>query len=92
MLNHVVLLRFDDQADAIEAANRLNAMAGRIPGLVSVSAGADTTDGPWHIGLVTVFSDGDAMAAYQKDHVHTEVAEWLKPRIKDRAVVDFLTS
>lgn len=91
MLTHVVLFRLEDQADAAEAADRLNAMAGRIDRLVSISAGEDTTDGPWHCALVTVFTDGDALAAYQDDPVHTEVTAWLKPRIKDRAVVDFIS-
>lgn len=91
MLTHVVFMTFTDESDTTEAVERLAAMAGRIPGLTDISVGADTTDGPYHLGLVTVFEDADALADYGTHPVHVEVVSWLRPRLADRAVVDFAT-
>ncbi len=88
-MTHLVLFTLTDPADAAEAARRLNSMAGRIDGLEHVEAGADVSGLGWHVGLVTRFRDRDAMVAYQSDPVHVEVVSWLKPRIADRAVVDY---
>lgn len=88
-LTHIVLFTLTDGDDAPEAAARLNAMAGRIDGLDHVEAGVDESGSGWHVALTTRFRDREAMAAYGSDPVHVEVVEWLRPRIADRAVVDY---
>lgn len=89
MITHIVLIGLQDPADAQECADRLQAMTGRIDGLLSVRAGVDFSGTGYHVALVTELRDRDALAAYAAHPVHLEVIEWIKPRVASRALVDF---
>ncbi|MFT5223581.1 MAG: hypothetical protein ACI867_001903 [Glaciecola sp.] len=89
MITHLVLLALKDPADAQECADRLNAMAGKIDGLVHIHAGVDFSGNGFHIGLATGMRDRAALEAYASDPVHLEVLSWIKPRVANRALVDF---
>lgn len=92
MLTHAVLFRLTDPADAAEAVARLRALAGRIPTLVSVSAGTNVNTSPAKadVLLVTTHADQAGLDAYQVHPVHKELLGWIGPRIADRVVVDSL--
>jgi heme-degrading monooxygenase HmoA len=90
MTTHVVLFRFHEPADAEEAAHRLGAMAGRIPGLTGVRVGMDHNGGPnaYHLVLVTEHESRAALTDYANHPAHHDVLAWLGDRISERAVVD----
>lgn len=93
MLTHVVLLSFLDPADAPEGRQRLEALVGRIPELLSLTAGLDTVGDPAaaHLALITTHADADALRAYQAHPDHQDFLDWLRPRLERRTVVDLAT-
>lgn len=96
-IRHVVTwkLASEDPAEraeqAAEVARRLNGLAGAIPGLVSISAGANTLypEVNWHVTLVADFADVAALEAYQVHPLHVEAAGYIKSVVAGRAAVDF---
>lgn len=91
MVTHIVLFRFSDPAVAYQARDRLLAMAGRIPGMISIDAGVDFTrsERSYHLGLVTRHDSREALAHYQTHPVHVEVAAFIKANAVGAAAVDF---
>lgn len=87
-LTHAVMFTLTDSADAVEAAQRLRAMAGRIPTLLSIEAGTSADGSAPHVLLVTRHPDAAGLQAYQEHPVHQELLGWIRPRIADRVVVD----
>jgi stress responsive alpha/beta barrel protein len=94
VLTHVILLRFNDQADIAEAVDRLNAFVGVIESIRSLSTGADVRglETSYDMALITTHDDLDGLVAYQTHPVHQEFSAWLATRASARAVVDFLTT
>jgi hypothetical protein len=90
MTTHVVMFRFTDPTDAAEARSKLLAMAGRIPGMTGIRVGLDHNQGPaaFHLVLVSEHESRAALSQYLSHPIHVGVAEWLRPRLADRAVVD----
>ncbi len=90
MTTHVVMFRFHDVAEVAEATERLSAMTGQIPGLLSVQVGSDHNrgDAAHDLVLVTVHEDQDALRLYADHPVHVAVKDWLASRTRERAVVD----
>jgi hypothetical protein len=90
VITHVVMMKLHDRADSHDAAQRLLAMAGRIPELRSIEVLVDTLDRPGAYDLVlrSTHADEAGLAGYQQHPVHQDVLTWLSPRIAQRAVVD----
>ena len=96
MIHHIVLwkLAADDAAqreqDAAGVRDRLEALAGVVPGLAAISVRADvgTTDGNWDLALVSEHDDEEALAAYQAHPAHVEAAAFIKTVVAGRAAVD----
>lgn len=78
-----------DQISAACAA--LAAMAGRIPGVVSVSVGRNVTTRTSHThGLLVVLEKEEDLAAYDAHEVHQEVVKtFIKPIIASVAALDY---
>ena len=91
MLTHIVCFRFDDLDHAAEAAKRLLAMKGRIPSLVDIEAGVDTTRSErcWELGLITRFHNREGLSNYATHPVHLEVVEYIRAHAEASIVVDF---
>ncbi len=89
-LHHVVMFRLQDPVDAAEAVDRLRAMSGRIPSLLSLRAGRATNsgEGAGDLVLITEHADAAGLADYAAHPVHQELLGWIRPRIADRTVVD----
>ena len=87
-LTHAVMFTLHDPADAPEAVERLRALGGRIPTLLSVAAGTSSSGSAPHVLLITTHADEAGLQAYQVHPVHQELLGWIRPRIADRAVVD----
>ncbi len=90
MTTHVVMFRFHDPHEAQEAAHRIGAMAGRVPGLNALRVGVDHNGGPnaYQLVLITEHDSPAALQDYAQHPVHQEVLAWLADRISERAVVD----
>lgn len=90
-LHHVVLFGLHDPSDAAEAVQRLRAMGGQIPSLLSIRAGAASNPGgdpAANLVLITEHEDEAGLAAYVNHPLHLALLEWLRPRIANRTVVD----
>jgi hypothetical protein len=87
-LTHAVLFTLHDPADAAEAADRLRAMAGRIPSLLGIEAGTSDDGSAPHVLLLTRHTDLAGLRDYAEHPVHLELLAWIRPRIAERAAVD----
>lgn len=101
MLKHIVMWRLKDQAEGADrAANAqrikaaLEALRGRIPGLLSLEVGIDVERSPAAFDLVlsSTFESPEALAAYQVHPEHARVAEFIGRVRSERAVVDYVAS
>jgi hypothetical protein len=98
VIRHVVLWKLaatdpaQRRSDAAGIRERLTPLVGVIPGLRSLSVGADTgaTDGNWDVVLVSEHDDQEAVAGYQVHPAHVEVAAWVRTVVRERACVDTL--
>lgn len=91
MLTHVVLFAFDDLERAAQARDRLLAMKGRIPALLDIEAGLDTTRSgrSMELALITRHADRAGLEAYAQDPVHLEVVAFIKEYARESRAVDF---
>jgi hypothetical protein len=74
-----------------EAAKRIRALQGHIPGLVETSFAANISprsQGFTHGGVMK-FTDKAALDAYSPHPVHAKLVEWLKPMLKLAAELDY---
>ncbi|OAN35259.1 Dabb family protein [Microbacterium sp. H83] len=78
-------------AHAAEIARRLNALDGVVPGLLSISVGANTlyADANWDVALVADFPSVAELEAYQVHPAHTEVTGYVRSVVASRVAVDF---
>lgn len=90
MITHVVMWRFNDPADIDEAAERLRGLLGTVAGLDDLKVGRNSNAGPhaYELVLISQHDSFEALAEYQADPAHQEVASWIGDRVADRAVVD----
>lgn len=90
MLTHVVMFSFVDGTDVAEVVRRLRALEGQIPSLKSLRCGTNARTGEHALDIVlmTEHDSMEGLLAYIDDPTHQEFAEWLKPQLTRRAVVD----
>jgi hypothetical protein len=91
MLLHLVLLRFDDPADADEAEQRMRALLGRIDVLRHLDVGRNVveSDRAYDLGIYAEFDSVDDLETYQRHPEHLPVAEFIRARRSAVAAVDF---
>jgi len=94
MIKHFVLFcAFDStpQDKIQEACNRLEALVGVVPGLVSLKAGIDIgVEGNFDFGLMAEFNDRDGLNTFSIDPDHLKVAEFIGEFRSDIAILDLL--
>ena len=90
VIRHVVLMKLTDPADAPETAERLRALVGRVPEVLTLDVGLDVmrTEASYDLWLVTTHESTEALAGYQVHPAHEEFRAWVGPRLAARAVVD----
>lgn len=98
MVTHTVAFRLaatDAARDehAREYKRRLEALVGRIPGLLTLTVGIDPgrVDGHWDVALVTTHASYDDLESYQAHPLHREVLAYGATIVADRACVDYET-
>lgn len=97
MIRHVITwkLRETDPTEraevAEEFARRLRELPAAIPEILSFEVGVNEAydDINWHVTLVSEFASLETLAAYGAHPVHQEFVSWVKPRVEQRAGVDF---
>ena len=98
MVKHIVCFKLKDHAEgATRAENarmlkgRVEAMRGKIPGMVELEVGLnfEPSDAAYDLVLYSVFESRAALAAYQVHPEHLAVVQILR-RVRDaRVVVDY---
>ncbi len=91
MIRHVVLWKLKNRADAPALAARLEALNGRIPGLIRLTAGADVLGEAQSadLALVADLESVEALAAYQAHPAHQEVVPLMREAATSRMAADF---
>lgn len=101
MVKHVVMWRLKEFAEGTDrAANarrikrELEALRGRIPGLLSLEVGIDVdrSSAAFDVVLLSEFKSPAALAAYQAHPLHARVGEFIGKVRLERVLVDFETS
>jgi Stress responsive A/B Barrel Domain len=95
MLTHIVIWKYRDDVEQFareEHVNLLRNLTNLIPGIQSLSVGADTLFLPrsYDTGLVAFFKDREALDAYTVHPEHVKVAEFGRSISAHVASVDFI--
>lgn len=90
MITHIVLMKFTDPTDRVEAKTRLDQLPPQIDELSTLTVGLDLvgSDASYDLALVTTHASLDDLRGYQEHPAHVAVAGWLRPRLSSRVVVD----
>ena len=93
MLTHIVLFKLkEDSKDQIEELkNRLMAMEGQIPELLSIEVGIDVvrSERSYDLALITKFESLDAMQVYQVHPEHQKVIAFVNTVKESTIAVDY---
>jgi hypothetical protein len=98
MITHVVCWKVVEEADGRtrpeilqKMKEDLEALAGTIPELESISVGinAKEAEAASDVVLLSTFADWDALERYQVHPAHQEVVAFVKTVVTERRVVDF---
>jgi len=93
VLQHLVVLKLDDQVNTAGIRAIVDALNGLVPqlaGLRSYSIGTDVglVEGNGTIGISAVFDDVDAWRAYQSNAEHQRIiADMIRPVLASRLAV-----
>lgn len=98
MIKHLVMWRLKDHAhgnDRVANARlfkeKLEALAGRIPGLLRIEAGIDFSCSAvsFDVALYSEFADRKALDGYQVHPLHEAVKAFIVEASTERVVVDY---
>ncbi|MDQ6992805.1 MAG: Dabb family protein [Mariprofundus sp.] len=91
MIKHIVMWKLRDAAAAELIKNRLEALAGVIPGLLHIEVGIDFSHSEQSADLVliTELANREALEAYQQHPEHQAIVPLVKAAALSRSVVDY---
>lgn len=91
MIRHLVMFWLKDPSRADEAIGILEAMRGKIPGLLKIEAGKDLlrSDRSCDLCLHTVFDTREALDAYRTHPVHIPVQQYMHGVMARSASADY---
>ncbi len=91
MVRHIVMWNLRDRNDAPTLKTRLEALNGKIPGLIQVQVGIDFLHSRQSADLVLVadLESREALDIYQQHPEHQTVVPLVKVAAISRSVVDF---
>jgi len=91
MIKHIVMWKLRNKADAEIIKDNLEALAGKIPGLLSVEVGIDFSNSEQSADVVlySELESREALAAYQAHPEHQAVIPLIKAAAVSRTVVDY---
>lgn len=90
MLTHVVMFRFDDPVDAVEAGARLRALAGEVAAARTLRVGTNRNGDAeaFEIILISEHDDAAALDEYRNHPHHRAMLEWLADHPHQRVAFD----
>lgn len=100
MIRHIVAWRLKDSAlgndkaaNARQMKEKLEALRGRISGLLRLDVGLDfsATENSSDLVLVTEFDSREALAAYQVHPEHKAVVAFVSQIVAERRLIDYET-
>jgi hypothetical protein len=98
MVKHIVFWKLKDEAEgarkdanALEIKSRLEALRGKIPGMLKLEVGIDfnRSEAACDVALYSEFTDRAALDAYQGHPEHKAAGEFIQRVRASRAVVDY---
>ncbi|MGL1890431.1 MAG: Dabb family protein [Spirochaetaceae bacterium] len=91
MIKHVVMWKLKELDDAPRLKGEIEAIAGKIPGLLSIEAGVNINTSPAasDLVLISTHSDKAALEAYQINPIHLELKAIIVAAVTGSTVVDF---
>jgi len=98
MVKHIVLFKLKDRAEGASRADnarlvkaRLEALRGKIPGLLELAVGLnpDPNDPSYDLALDSTFDSRESLAAYQVHPEHQAVADFIGRVRESRTVADY---
>lgn len=98
MIKHIVFFNFRETAEGAgreenirKAKAMLEALLGRVPSLLSLSAGPNAVEGEtaWDFALVAEFEDVEGLKQYVVHPEHRKVSEFMSKVRTQRASVDY---
>ena len=91
MIKHIVMWKLRDKADAVEIKTRLEALNGKIPGLIKIEVGIDflASEQSADVVLYSELESRAAMEAYQAHPEHQAVVPLIKGAAIARTLVDY---
>ncbi len=91
MVKHIVMWKLRDKSDAANIKARLEALQGRIPGLLHIEVGIDflATDQSADVVLIAELESRAALESYQKHPEHQAVVPLVKAAAITRTVADY---
>jgi hypothetical protein len=97
MIRHIVLWKLSAAEEAAKRADTatlvaaLSTLPALIPQIKALSVGPDVAhaSGRWELALVVDFASVGDLEIYQAHPEHLQVVQIVKPRVSERAVIDF---
>lgn len=91
MVKHVVIWKLKELSDGIKLKAGIEALSGKIPGLLSIEAGVDInrSETAGDLILISTHEDSEALALYQNHPVHIELKDKIIPCVTGKTVVDY---
>jgi len=91
MIKHIVMWKLRDKADAVVIKARLDALAGKIPGLLSIEVGIDVLGSEQSADLVLIaeLENRKMLETYQNHPDHQAVIPLVKAAAITRTVIDY---
>jgi hypothetical protein len=90
MITHIVLMRFDDPADAAKAVQLARGLSDQIPVIRRLVAGpsAVSTPNSFDVGLVVELDSLDDLHTYHHHRAHDEAATFFRARRSQVSSID----
>ena len=96
MVTHIVMWNLKDEAEggsreqnAAIMKERLEALVGKIPGLLSLKVNRGVMPGGYDLCLLGQYESLDALKGYRDHPLHKEVQQFVHKVITDRVSCDF---
>ncbi len=91
MVRHIVMWRLKKREDGHRLKEALEALRGRIPGLLDIQVGLDFLHSEQSADMVLIadLQDRAALEAYQQHPLHQAVIPMMRQATLSRTVVDF---
>jgi len=91
MITHIVCHKYTDREEAKVIAPMLKSLVGKVPGLISMEAGADFMGSgrSYDLALVAKFETREDLAVYANHPEHVKVKEYIHTVLQNGISVDF---